>query len=143
MRLLNLPIDVNYELTDVSTDCETTCSNCNMYITNVATIQSVNGQYTVGLDCASTLCKQAGNQYKLEQSIKTVKREIAQVNKAKRLIKDGGKPFVWGDHLLVGYDHKVFMVRQMFKDSTTDLEAKLISQLNPTQVDCIAQAQYA
>lgn len=59
VRRYNLPLDQVYKL--ASTDClgldnYTACDNCNRVINNTATLENGQGkQYTVGLDCATTL----------------------------------------------------------------------------------------
>lgn len=148
MRMLNLPIDVSYTLLDVN-DCGevvTACDNCGLPIRNVATIQSNNGKYGVGVDCASTLCTEANNGYALEQQLKLAKREISRISKAKRLIARGGTATLFGKNIVVCYQednsNKWFEVVPMFKTASTSLPSQLAElYANAPRLTCLADSR--
>ena len=154
MRLLQLPIDVKYALVDIQ-DCgeiATTCANCALPIRNIATIKSINGTYSTGVDCAESLVLNANKNFTNMQQIKLVKREIQRVSKAKRLIARGGTPTLFGNgytNLVVCYQddnsNKWFEVVQMFKTPLTSLPQQLANKYhNAPKLTCLNDArQYA
>lgn len=144
MKLLNLPIDVSYKLIDV-TDCNEIvgcCSNCSLPIRNVAIIESSNGKYSVGVDCASTLCMKANKSYVVEQQLKLVKREIQRISKAKLLIKRGATPTLFGNSVVICYkednSNKWFEVVPMFKTAITSMPIQLAKlYANAPKLTCL------
>lgn len=150
MKLLNLPIDVKYTLIDVFDAGEVVacCANCNMPIRNVATIESVNGKYDVGVDCAESLCRNADTSLASMQQIKLVKREIARVSKAKRLIARGGTPTLAcrGTVVVVAYQednsNKWFETVQVFRTAVTSLPMQLATEYaNAPRLTCLNDAR--
>ena len=148
MKLLNLPIDVKYTLIDVFDAGEVVacCANCSMPIRNVATIESVNGKYDVGVDCAESLCRNADTSLASMQQIKLVKREIARVSKAKRLIARGGTPTLFGKNVVVCYQgdnyNQWLEVVPMFKTAVTSIPQQLAEQYSGApRLSCLNDAR--
>jgi len=150
MKLLNLPIDVKYTFIDVydAQEVQTVCSNCFMPIRNIATIESVNGKYSVGVDCAESLCRSADTSLASMQKIKLVKREVARVSKAKRLIARGGTPTLIckGTNVVVCYQadnsNLWFETVPVFKTAVTSLPAQLAAQYSDApQLTCLNDAK--
>jgi uncharacterized protein YccT (UPF0319 family) len=140
MKLLNLPIDVKYTLIDVydAQEVQTVCSNCFMPIRNIATIESVNGKYGVGVDCAESLCRNADTSLASMQQIKLVKREIAR----------GGTPTLIckGTNVVVCYQadnsNLWFETVPVFKTAVTSLPAQLATQYSDApRLTCLNDAK--
>lgn len=148
MKLLNLPIDVTYRLLRVFENDQATdvCSNCNMPIRRVAVIESFNGVYAVGVDCATTLTTQAGSNHHLAQQLKVAKREITRIVKAKKLLAQGATATLFGKYLVVCYSEggysKYYETVPMFTDPSTQLAQELTAKYNDApRLTCLADCR--
>lgn len=81
----NLPLGIEYKLlSSWQTELEAgnSCQNCGKVIANCAEIQSANGKFIVGLDCAKTLCGHSLSMMQAESSFAMGKSARATLRKA-------------------------------------------------------------